>query len=238
MTDLIQISKTTINGAEINSVNLRDLHTLLELKSNFSHWLKDQVEILQTYEEGIDYIRTTKDRSNSTVVVKNHLSLKGKQSEYVISLDMAKHLAMLSKTSKGKEIRKYFIEVEKQNNKLPTPLETAKMLVQVLEDKEKLLLNNKVLEKQNNILMHTNKLYTATEISKELGFKSAAQLNKILSDLKVQYKVNTSWVFYAKYADCGYTSIKQHILESGKEIYDRKFTQTGRDFILKLLEGK
>lgn len=25
-------------------------------------------------------------------------------------------------------------------------------------------------------------------------------------------------------------------LENGKEIYDRKFTQTGRDFILKLFE--
>jgi len=34
----------------------------------------------------------------------------------------------------------------------------------------------------------------------------------------------------------GYISIKQHILENGKEIYDRKFTQLGRDFILKLFE--
>ena len=117
---------------------------------------------------------------------------------------------------------------------LPTPLETARMLVQVLEEKEQLLLTNKALEKQNTILMHTNNLYTATEIAKELGLKSATMLNQKLSDMKIQYKVNNSWVFYSKYADNGYTSIKQHILENGKEIYDRKFTQTGRDFILKL----
>ncbi len=121
---------------------------------------------------------------------------------------------------------------------LPSPLETARMLVQVLEEKEALLLTNKVLEKQNTILMHTNNTYTATEIAKELGLKSATILNQKLADMKVQYKINNSWVFYSKYADLGYTSIKQHILENGKEIYDRKFTQTGRDFILKLFESE
>lgn len=121
---------------------------------------------------------------------------------------------------------------------LPTPLETARMLVQVLEEKEALLLTNKALEKQNTILMHTNNTYTATEIAKELGFKSANSLNQKLSEMKIQYKVNKNWVFYSKYADLGYTSIKQHILENGKEIYDRKFTQSGRDFILKLFESE
>ena len=119
---------------------------------------------------------------------------------------------------------------------LPTPLETAKMLVQVLEEKEALLLTNKALERQNTILMHSNNLYTVSEIAKELGLKSATILNQKLADMKIQYKVNNSWVLYSKYADMGYISIKQHILENGKEIYDRKFTQTGRDFILKLFE--
>ena len=121
---------------------------------------------------------------------------------------------------------------------LPTPLETARMLVQVLEEKEALLLTNKALEKQNTILMHTNNLYTASEIAKELNLKSATVLNQKLADMKIQYKINNSWVLYSKYADLGYTSIKQHILENGKEIYDRKFTQSGRDFILKLFELK
>ena len=65
---------------------------------------------------------------------------------------------------------------------------------------------------------------------------SATVLNQKLADMKIQYKINNSWVLYSKYADLGYTSIKQHILENGKEIYDRKFTQTGRDFMLKLFE--
>jgi len=90
------------------------------------------------------------------------------------------------------------------------------------------------VEKTNTILMHVTKNYTATEIAKELGFKSATELNKILSQMKVQYKQNETWVLYSKYADRGYTDIKQHVLDSGKVVYDRKWTQLGRKFLLEL----
>ena len=90
------------------------------------------------------------------------------------------------------------------------------------------------VEKTNTILMHVTKNYTATEISKELGFKSATELNKILSQMKVQYKQNETWVLYSKYADRGYTDIKQQVLDSGKVVYDRKWTQLGRKFLLEL----
>jgi len=90
------------------------------------------------------------------------------------------------------------------------------------------------VEKTNTILMHVTKNYTATEIAKELGFKSATELNKILSQMKVQYKQNETWVLYSKYADKGYTDIKQQVLDSGRVVYDRKWTQLGRKFLLEL----
>jgi phage regulator Rha-like protein len=120
------------------------------------------------------------------------------------------------------------------NQSMPTHLETARLLVETLEREEKLLLENKELERKNNILMHTKKRYTATEIAKELGMKSAIELNKKLSDMGIQYKVNQTWVFYSKYSDLGYESIKQDILDNGTVAYSRKFTQDGRDFILRL----
>ncbi len=89
-------------------------------------------------------------------------------------------------------------------------------------------------ERRNAILMHTNKTYTATEIAKELGFKSANALNKDLCDKGIQYKVNNTYVLYSDYADLGYVSIKQQILDNGKEVYNRHFTQDGRKFILDL----
>lgn len=89
-------------------------------------------------------------------------------------------------------------------------------------------------ERKNAILMHTNKTYTATEIAKELGFKSAIALNKDLCKKKIQYKVNKTYVLYSKYAQMGLVSIKQQIMDNGREVYNRHFTQEGRDFLLKL----
>lgn len=89
-------------------------------------------------------------------------------------------------------------------------------------------------ERKNAILMHVNKTYTVTEIAKELGLKSAIQLNKMLAEKKIQYQVNGTWVMYSQYSNLGYEEIKQEVLDSGKVIYHRKITQFGREFILNL----
>ena len=91
-------------------------------------------------------------------------------------------------------------------------------------------------ERKNAILMHVNKTYTITEIAKELGLKSAMQLNRILADKKIQYQVNGTWVMFSQYSNCGYEEIKQEVLDSGKVIYHRRITQMGREFILGLFE--
>ncbi len=93
-------------------------------------------------------------------------------------------------------------------------------------------------ERKNTILTHVNKTYTMTEIAKELGLKSAIKLNKILSEKKVQYQVNGTWVMYSQYSDLGYEEIKQEVLDNGKVIYHRKITQLGREFILKLFDNE
>ena len=92
-------------------------------------------------------------------------------------------------------------------------------------------------ERKNAILMHVNKTYTVTEVAKELGLRSATQLNKILAEKKIQYSVNGTWVMYSKYSDLGYEEIKQEVLDSGKVIYHRRITQMGREFILSLFQN-
>lgn len=89
-------------------------------------------------------------------------------------------------------------------------------------------------EKQRDKLVHQNKLYTTSEIAKELGLSSATKLNNLLSEKKIQYKQNKTWLLYSKYSQLGLVSIKQDILDNGKIIYDRKWTGKGRDFILNL----
>ena len=93
-------------------------------------------------------------------------------------------------------------------------------------------------EKTVTILTHVNKTYTATEIAKELGFKSAISLNNDLATNKIQFKQNETWVLYSQYSDKGYTEIKQTVLDSGKVVYDRRWTQIGREFLIKLYSNK
>ena len=89
-------------------------------------------------------------------------------------------------------------------------------------------------EKQRDKLVHQNKLYTTSEIAKELGLSSATKLNNLLAEKKIQYKQNKTWLLYSKYSELGLVSIKQDVLDNGKIIYDRKWTGKGRDFILNL----
>lgn len=90
-------------------------------------------------------------------------------------------------------------------------------------------------EKQVAVLTHVNKTYTCTEVAKELGLKSAIELNNRLKELGVQYKVNQMWVPYTKYATLGWFDIKQEVADNGHIIYHRKITGIGRQDIINLI---
>jgi len=93
-------------------------------------------------------------------------------------------------------------------------------------------------ENKINLLTHTKKTYTTTEIAKELGFRSANELNKKLNELGIQYKVNGIWVLNAKYADKEYMEQKQGFKADGLPIYYPRWTQKGREFLLELLSNQ
>lgn len=77
----------------------------------------------------------------------------------------------------------------------------------------------------------SKKLYTATELAKEMGISSPQKLNKLLSMVQFQYKVNGTWVTYAKYTDMGLVKIH----EDKDGIYTREFTVAGREYVKSLI---
>ena len=105
MDSLIQISKNTINSAETNSVNAREIHKYLEVKTKFADWIKRAIEKYD-FIENQDYAILKNGNGNNAYI------------DYIVVLDMAKELAMLENNPKGKETRKYFIEFEKQGKAL------------------------------------------------------------------------------------------------------------------------
>lgn len=103
MNEIITITKTTINEEEVNAVNARELWQKLESKQRFADWIKDRLE---GFTKGQDYVFHK--------ITKN-LPCGGRpEVDYIISLDVAKHIAMLERNEQGRKIRQYFIEVEKE----------------------------------------------------------------------------------------------------------------------------
>lgn len=86
----------------VQTVNARDLHEALGVGWDFSTWIKDN---LKDFQENQDYIIFQKKLEKS----------KGRPfKEYALTLDTAKHICMMSRCEKGKQLRQYFIEAEKQ----------------------------------------------------------------------------------------------------------------------------
>ena len=105
MDSLIQISKNTINGVEINSVNARELYNNLGLaKGQYSRWIQNNLIDQFLYND--DYIGVRQVVEGNEVV------------SHIVTLDTAKHLCMMAKTENAMKFRKYFIEFEKQGKSL------------------------------------------------------------------------------------------------------------------------
>ena len=116
--------------AEQPTVSARDLHKALNVQSRFSRWFDTNKEL---FIEGEDFNKCT----SSTVV--NNGAIRQLE-DYEITVLMAKHLAMMSRTEKGKQIRDYLIDLEKAWN---TPEQIfARALKMADREIEKLKSNN------------------------------------------------------------------------------------------------
>jgi len=101
MANLIQISNSKINNSEVKTVNARELHQFLEVKSRFNDWINNRIRDFG-FLENQDFVTVTKN-----------LVSGGSQKEIYLSIDMAKELSMVERNEKGKQARQYFIEMEK-----------------------------------------------------------------------------------------------------------------------------
>ena len=91
------------NGKNTNSRNSRDVHKYLGVTTAYSRWIKRRIESLGV-EENIDF-----------TIAKNGKGELGQfeSFDYIVTDDFAKHLGMVEKTDKGKQVRDYFIYMEK-----------------------------------------------------------------------------------------------------------------------------
>ncbi|MBA8777667.1 phage antirepressor KilAC domain-containing protein [Staphylococcus schleiferi subsp. coagulans] len=135
-------------------------------------------------------------------------------------------------------------------NRLPgTYKEALTQLLETVERNEQLELENN-MQKQKiaeyepkasylDTILNNKSLVTVGQIAKDYGM-SAQALNKLLHDLKVQYKQSGQWLLYSNLHDQGYTHSSTTEIEhkdgSTSVRMNTKWTQKGRLFIYDLLK--
>lgn len=88
-------------------------------------------------------------------------------------------------------------------------------------------------------ILQNKSLIKVSSIAKDYGM-SAYQMNKLLHDLRIQYKQGDQWLLYANIQDKGYTSSETHVYEKKDGTTDvrllTKWTQKGRIFLYEELK--
>lgn len=110
---LIKVSKNE-QGQQV--VSARDLWKFLDVNYDFSTWIKRRIEKYD-FIENEDFIRVS--FAPQICGAKGRGSIGGyNKLDYILSLDMAKELAMIENNSTGRAARRYFIQCEKRYRKL------------------------------------------------------------------------------------------------------------------------
>lgn len=204
MNEVLKINYET----EQPTVSARELHEALGISKRFSAWFEVNSK---GFIAGQDFTSVL-----SGTVVNNGATREIQ--DYNISTEMAKHICLMSRTEKGMQCRQYFIDLEKAWNTpeqiMARALKMANHSIESLKGGCKFL-GEQVVEQQQiitelqpkanyvDMILQSKSLVTITQIAKDYGM-SGRKLNKILKELKIQYKVGGQWVLYSKYQNGGY----------------------------------
>ena len=140
--ELIPIHK---RGDEEQWVDARTLYSFLESKQEFANWIKPFIEDYG-FIEGRDFLTNLSKSTGGRPAI-----------DYSITIDMAKHLAMLQRNEKGMQARQYFIQAEKQLRQLKSAL------LHGFDEVET------ILKTCSSIQLETGTWYVATQLRRMCG---------------------------------------------------------------------
>lgn len=113
-TSLIPVFTGNIQDAEVQMCDARTLHKFLQVGRLFGGWISGRIE-KYGFVEGYDYVVVKTAQREEEVFSQTGKNLGGRpQTDYHLTLDMAKELAMVENNDKGREVRRYFIACERE----------------------------------------------------------------------------------------------------------------------------
>ncbi len=217
-------------NAERETVSARDLHEKLNIEKRFSAWFETNSA---GFEEGEDFTSVlvgTEVQNNGGIQIRD-------LQDYQLSLDMAKHICLMSRTEKGKECRQYLIELEKAWN---TPEQifarALKMADKVIEKKDRLIAELKPKADFFDAVAESKTAIEIGEVAKVLGSIGRNNLFNILRQKGVLMSNNQP---YQTYVDRGYFRVveQKYTKPNGDTCINIKTLvyQKGVDYIRKLI---
>lgn len=238
MDELIRINY----DSERPTVNGRDLHDALQVKTAYKDWFPRMCEY--GFSEGTDFCSFLSESSGGRPAVNHQLTI-----------DMAKQLCMIQRTDIGRKFRQYFIQVEEAWNSpeavMARALQFANQQIALLRHQNMELTdtiavqNQQILEMKPkvsyyDVVLNCKNLISTSAIAKDYG-KSAIWMNRYLHEKGVQFKQGDIWLLYQRYAQKGYTSTKTHSYpgtdgETHTKVHTY-WTQKGRLFIYELMKS-
>lgn len=127
ISDFLLIESNVIGDGTIQTVNARSVWVWLGSKQEFANWIKGRIN-KYGFVEGEDFCFDKFVKAGNNAVIK----------DYHISISMAKELCMIENNERGKEARRYFIEMEKKAKSL-TQLQVLAQITQEMVKQEKLI---------------------------------------------------------------------------------------------------
>ena len=202
MTNATELIKITTNESGVNCVSARELHEGLEVKRDFTTWIKGRIT-KYNFEENTDYIVFTKMGENPQ---------GGRpQQDYIITVDMAKELCMVENNDLGRKFRKYFIACEKKLQEVQQPKQMSDMEIlsrAVLISQEQIKQLTAELTEKTEFIDDINDCFTFTQISqfnrqllkdrKDIVL-STATLNKVAAELCIPINKIDNPIVYSPY---------------------------------------
>lgn len=104
----LPLTRGNIGNFEQLTVDARTLHSALEVKRDFSNWIKARIAKYD-FVEGEDY-------EKSSMITDSPVLASQPRIEYRLTVNMGKELAMVENNERGKLVRRYFIECERRLN--------------------------------------------------------------------------------------------------------------------------
>ena len=208
----MELIKLTKNSQGIETVNARELHAFLEVKTRFNDWIANRISEFG-FTENKDFVSLTEN-----------LVSGGKQNVFHISIDMAKELSMLERNDKGKQARLYFIECERMAKSKQVPQSFAEAL-QLAANQAKQLEEQALKVNYFDKVCDTTGLVNATQVGQKFKM-SAVTLNKNLDGLNVYNRsIKRGRAFQQWFVDAGNGIMRQTELGYPQPLFTAKGEQ-------------